>query len=129
MGVTRWRNIPLADAISLVFGTLLFLAPWIFDLSNDTARQNAWYAGALIALVAIMELAAFAVWAEWMNLTLGVWVVASPWIMDFSDRTTALWVHLIAGSVVAISSAVDLYVVRRGRGRDASGRQRHAGRS
>lgn len=47
------------DTLNLALGVFLFLAHWIFDFSSDAAKQDAWYMGALIALVAIMELADF----------------------------------------------------------------------
>lgn len=69
--------------------------------------------GALIALVAIMELADFEAWAEWVNLAVGAWVMGAAWILGFYGRTTAMLIHLIVGFVVVISAGMELYGVHR----------------
>jgi hypothetical protein len=110
---TKWRNDAIVDAINLVLGAFLFLAPWIFAFSSDAARQSAWYAGFVIAFVAFMELVEFAEWTEWVNLTVGIWVVASIWALGLYAETTAMWVHLIVGLVVAILAAIELWLAHR----------------
>ncbi len=108
----KWKNISVPDAINLVVGACLFASPWIFDFWSDPATQNAWYMGAIVALVATMELAQFEEWAEWVNLTVGLWVLAAAGVLNFEGQTIAMLVHLLAGSVVTILAAIRLYAAR-----------------
>ena len=62
---------------------------------------------------AIATFVAFAEWEEWINLVLGVWVAASPWIVGFAGHLTATWVHLLTGIVVAVVAGVRLWLMHR----------------
>jgi hypothetical protein len=107
--IAESRSESIFDAINLVLGLSLFLAPWIFGLSSDSARQDAWYMGAIIALVGTSELTKFEEWAEWLNLTVAGWVIAAPWTFGFYTQTTAVLIHLVVGSIVAVSAAARLH--------------------
>lgn len=37
-----------------------------------------------------------------LKLILGIWIMASPWILNFSDITLALWSNLIAGVFIVV---------------------------
>jgi hypothetical protein len=84
----NWTNAKLCDVANLILGAFLFLSPWIFGFGG-TAAGNANIAGIVIAALAIAALAAFAVWEEWLNLIVGLWLIASPWLWD--SRTAARW--------------------------------------
>src|SRR6267142_1514786 len=53
-------------------------------------------------VVALAALLAFAEWEEWINLLLGVWVAVSAWAVGFAVHTTATWVHVVTGIIVAV---------------------------
>lgn len=107
---TTWRKEKVADVINLVLGVVLFLSPWIFGFAAESAASwNAWLSGILIAALAIAALAAFAEWEQWLNLIVGLWVAASPWLVNFSANITAMRLHLIAGIVVAAVAAVRIW--------------------
>jgi hypothetical protein len=44
-----------------------------------------------------------------VQLVLGLWVLLSPWLLNFSDVTTALWSNIIAGVLTAILAVWGLY--------------------
>ncbi|MBN2197728.1 SPW repeat protein [Candidatus Wolfebacteria bacterium] len=46
---------------------------------------------------------------NWVQLILGVWVFVSPWILGFSDITTALWSNIIAGALIVIFSLWEIF--------------------
>lgn len=50
----------------------------------------------------------------WAELVLGIWILASPWILGFSDITLALWSNLITGVVVVIVSLWGLFGEKQG---------------
>ena len=44
------------------------------------------------------------------TLAISVWLIASPWILGFSDSTRLMWNAIICGGVLAILSVVNLRV-------------------
>jgi hypothetical protein len=61
----------------------------------------------------VAALAAFAEWEEWLNLVVGLWVLVSPWVLDFAN-TTAMWVHIVIGIIVAVVAAIEVWMMRHG---------------
>jgi hypothetical protein len=106
-----WKREGLTDVANLVLGVFLFLSPWLFGFASQAASWNAWLSGVVLAGLAIAALAAFATWEEWLSLIAGVWVAVSPWLEGFSGEMAAARLHLIVGIVVAVLSAVKLWMV------------------
>jgi SPW repeat len=48
--------------------------------------------------------AAAGVWEEWANFALGVWLVVSPWVLDFAGFPTILlmWNSVIFGALIFV---------------------------
>ena len=110
--ITRKREETALDVINAVVGVCLALAPLVLGFTADAAAAwNAWIVGAAIALIAIGALVAFAEWEEWANLLLGVWAVIAPWALGFTAIGVATTVHVVAGLIVAVLAAVDLWFV------------------
>lgn len=106
------RKETIADAVNLVLGAFLFVSPWIFGFATGTtASWNAWLSGIVVAGLAIAALAAFAEWEEWIELIVGIWVAASPWLVGFTANATAMWLHVAIGAIVAIAAAIHLWSV------------------
>jgi predicted MFS family arabinose efflux permease len=119
----KWRKESAIDVVNLVLGAGLILAPWAFGYTSvDVVSRNAWIAGTLIAVTAIMALLAFAEWEEWVNLLLGLWVAISPWALGFhlSISDTAARTHVALGLIVAVLAAVDLWMAHRAPPRKAA---------
>ncbi|WP_291855450.1 SPW repeat protein [Bradyrhizobium sp.] len=110
-----WKKEMIADLVSLVIGLGLFLSPWVFGFSAESPMNwNAWLSGILIAALALVALAAFAEWPEWLTLAAGVWVVVSPWVVQFSSNATVTPLHVIAGIVVVVVAALRLWFLHQG---------------
>lgn len=93
----RWQ-----DWLNLVLGVWLFLAPIVgVGAATGAAAWNAYATGALIGLFSIWALVKPEQWEEWINLVVGLWVIAAPFLLVFTGDTAALWNHLIVGVVVA----------------------------
>lgn len=41
-------------------------------------------------------------WQDWAAFVLGLWLIASPWIVGFGDLTAAMWNGVLGGIVVAV---------------------------
>ena len=109
----EWSNAKFCDIVNLFLGTILFFSPWLFSLSLGTPRQTAAIAGLLIAVLSIAALTAFAVWEEWLNLIVGLWLIASPWLFGFQD-SDAMMVDVVIGAVVAALAALEAWMVHAG---------------
>jgi hypothetical protein len=64
-------------------------------------------------VLSLAALAALAQWEEWLNLTVGLWVLTAPWVLGFPD-TTAMWVHVMIGTIVAAVAATELWMMHHG---------------
>lgn len=108
--MNEWSNAKWCDVANLILGAILFISPWVFAFPGGVASQNALVTGIVIAVLSIAALAAFAVWEEWLNLVVGLWAVASPWVLGFQG-TTASMVHIIIGIAVAALAAIELWLM------------------
>lgn len=107
--MSEWTNAKYCDVANLILGAALILSPWFFAFEAGVQSQNAIICGILIALLSIAALTAYAVWEEWLNLVIGLWVIVSPWVLGFAG-TTAMTVHLVIGILVAVLAAIELYM-------------------
>ena len=98
------------DIANVVAGLGLLLSPWYLGFAAETAAAwNAWLVGAAMTLIALAALFAFHRLEEWANVALGLWAVIAPWVLGFATLAAAMWVHVIAGLVVAILAGVSLW--------------------
>jgi hypothetical protein len=105
-----WTNAKICDVINLILGAILFFSPWIFAFDAGAQSQNAMISGIIIAALSIAALAAYAVWEEWLNLIVGLWVLVSPWVLGFQG-STAMTVHVVIGIAVAVLAAIELWLM------------------
>lgn len=52
------------------------------------------------------------VWLSWLNALLGLLLIASPFLFQFTDLSAAYWNNIIVGVIVAILSAWNALVSR-----------------
>jgi len=108
--MNQWPNAKLCDVANLILGAILVASPWMFAFAGGSQTQNAVGSGAVIVLLSIAALAAFAYWEEWLNLVVGLWVLASPWVFEFQG-TTAMTVHVTIGILVAVLAAIEIWMM------------------
>jgi len=106
--MNQWTNAKLCDVGNLLLGGILFISPWLFSLSGGTQSENAFVSGVVIVVLSIAALAAFAVWEEWLNLIVGLWLIVSPWVLKFQG-TRAMHVDMAIGIIVAVLAAIELW--------------------
>lgn len=106
----QWR-----DAVMLLLGTWLFASPFVFDYADSLfAMYNAIAFGAIIAVAAIAALSDFHEWEEWVSAAFGAWLMASPWVLDFTAVKYALVNHVVIGLIVAALAAWTILKSRTG---------------
>jgi hypothetical protein len=103
------RREAMLDFYNLFLALVLFVSPWLFALQNATARLDLWVSGALIAVISLAAIAAYANWEEWTNLLLGAWLVVSPWVVGFA-HTRAMHFSIGIGAAVAFLAALELWL-------------------
>jgi hypothetical protein len=60
-----------------MLGVILFISPWLFSFPAGAQSQNAYVSSIVIVVLSIATLAAFAVWEEWLNLIVGLWLIVN----------------------------------------------------
>jgi hypothetical protein len=123
----------LLDVFSLIFGTFLFLTPWMGGLSGAGAEDkigviDAWAGGGLIAAAASVSIVKFSVIATWVNFAAGQWAAVAPWLLGFAMHSAARWEHAAAGLSVAALAAFQLclaehHALAAGKGIDVTGKR------
>lgn len=50
-------------------------------------------------------------WEDWLNMLLGAWLFASPWLLKYADALPrAAWSAWISGAAIVLFAAVALYM-------------------
>ena len=108
--ITNQSEDAALNTANIVLGVILFLAPWVAEFGTDNAAAlNAWICGAAIAIVAMAAINQSYDWEEGVNLALGLWTAAAPWLLGFATIRNATWTHLIVGVLVAVMAGVELW--------------------
>ena len=98
--VKHWQ-----DPLCIIAGLWMVASPWALAYAAEPRPMwNAVIVGALIALVALYTVFRLTAWKEWANVVLGLWLIASPWILGFSGLTAAAFNAVIVGALVALLS-------------------------
>jgi SPW repeat len=66
------------------------------------AAWTAWLSAIAIGILAVATLTTFAGWKEWISLTLGLWVLISPWVIGAANQPVATSVLFVTGLAVAV---------------------------
>ena len=101
-------NAKLCDIGNIVLGAILILSPWIFGFAVGPQSENSFGAGIVLIAISIAALTAFAVWQEWLNLIVGLWLIVSPWVLNFQS-TEAVRIEVTIGIIVAVFAKNELW--------------------
>src|SRR5882724_8244028 len=97
------------DLANLYIGGYLAFSPDTFGLASGVENINAHLSGMAIVALSLAAIYAFVVWEEWLNLIMGLWLMASPFVLHFTGK--AMQVHVIIGALVALVAVVELWVM------------------
>lgn len=98
----RWQ-----DLGNIVLGAWLFVSPWVmgYEETLRNASLNAHIAGLAIVLVAAVAVYIPRVWEEGLNTALGLWTIASPWVLGFAAMRSVAMNAVVVGILVAAFAA------------------------
>ena len=105
----KWHRETVLDLYNLLLAALLFVSPWLFRLTNGSGKMDLWATGAVIALISLAAMIAYKDWEEWANFLLGLWLIASPWLLGFA-HTSAMHFSIGIGIVIAFLAVLDLWL-------------------
>jgi len=92
------------DWVSWGLGIWLLIAPWAlhFDLHAGATRASV-ITGVLLLLVEAITLSAFRAWEEWLNVVLGVCLIAATWVVPV---TGAAAVNFVIVGLLVLALAI-----------------------
>ena len=105
----KWHRETVLDLYNLLLAALLLVSPWLFRLTNGSGKMDLWATGAVIALISLAAMIAYKDWEEWANFLLGLWLIASPWLLGFA-HTSAMHFSIGIGIVIAFLAVLDLWL-------------------
>lgn len=78
------------DWCSWGLGIWLCISPWALRFEVEpAATRTAVISGALVILAEVVTLSVFRAWEEGLNVLLGVWLIAAPWILEIASATAS----------------------------------------
>jgi hypothetical protein len=101
-----WTREKVLALIKLICAAIMFGSPWALDLAQ-TPTWNLGICGYAVLTASLAALVAEADWEPRANLWLGLWVLAAPWMLGFTQDTAAVLVHMIGGGLICMLSAVE----------------------
>ncbi|GLR88937.1 SPW repeat protein [Bradyrhizobium iriomotense] len=108
--MSKWQEREtVPDLYNLFLAAVLFLSPWLFRLTNEPGKVDLWISGIIIGLVSLAAVIAYRDWEEWLNVLMGVWLIASPWLLGF-PHTRAMHISIGVGVVVVLLALFDLFL-------------------
>ncbi|SFP80161.1 SPW repeat-containing protein [Bradyrhizobium sp. Ghvi] len=97
------------DVYNLFLAAVLFLSPWLFKLTNSQGKIDLWITSAIIVVLSLAAIIAYRDWEEWINVLMGVWLIASPWLLGF-PHTRAMHLSIGFGIVIVLLALLDLFL-------------------
>jgi flagellar biosynthesis protein FliR len=104
------------DWLDMVLGLWLAVSPWILDFSESdpVATRNAVIIGIAIAVLSALTFLAYHIAEEWIDVTLGLWLIVSTWVLSTSGDMVVVADFVIVGGVVLILSGYEIWAARHG---------------
>jgi hypothetical protein len=95
---------------SMALGALILFSPIVAQtIDMPYVTLNAMLVGSLVILLGWQELVLLEAWEEYLELALGVWLLASPWLFGYSDLVLPTFAHAVLGGLIAVLAALELW--------------------
>lgn len=96
---TRWQ-----DWVVVAAGAVAALST-LWTAQNTASMWLMVVLGVLVAASGVVNLSTPGMpWVEWVQLLLGIALLAAPWMGAYTGHSGAAWTSWIAGAVVAVAS-------------------------
>lgn len=97
------------DVYNLFLAAVLFISPWLFKLTNSQGKIDLWITSAIIVVLSLAAIIVYRDWEEWINVLMGIWLIASPWLLGF-PHTRAMHLSIGFGAVIVLLALLDLFL-------------------
>jgi hypothetical protein len=95
----EWEN-----WLNIAFGVWICISPSILQFTDDaTAVHNAYVVGFLIIVASVATFSSIAVLEIIIDMVLGGWLVASPWILGLANRQGSSNFVIVGAFVLALA--------------------------
>jgi hypothetical protein len=101
---------PWEDWLGMVLGLLIAVSPML--AGGEVSRAAIWntvLVGVLIFFIAELEYAVLQRWEEICQLVLGLWLIASPYVLGYSAAGSLRFWHSTLGGLVILLAALELW--------------------
>lgn len=89
MAISKRTAFHWQDGLEVVLGLWLVISPWVLGYTGiSLAFLNALIVGVFIAVTAFFVIVRFEAWEDWVDMAVGLWLIASPWVAGFASLTT-----------------------------------------
>lgn len=99
--------IKATTTLNILAGIWLFVSPWVYGFYTSPNAWNEWIVGAVIVIFSAIRfnnpLSSRAL--SYLNMLLGAWVFASPWIYGYTYDTGRFINSLCVGVIVFVLAA------------------------
>ena len=97
------------DFVNLYLRIWAFLTPWVIGHHPGAAVVAKYFiVGILITVLASAAVVAYRPWEEGINISLGAWLLISPWLVGFRAIPSLMWNAVVIGVLVMLCSAIGL---------------------
>jgi len=91
------------DAVNVLLGAWLVLSPWALAFQGDAlVTSNVVLVGLALVATALGAILVPRAWEEWTEAFIGLWLMASPWVLGFYGLRQAMFGAMITGLVVIV---------------------------
>lgn len=109
----KWEN-----RTNFFLGLWVLLIPWTITegFSVDAGNAKLWnfvMIGLIIMISSRLAIKKLVAWAEWQSLYAGIWLMASPWFLLYSDYPLLFWNSLVVGALITVFSAMTIPTVEK----------------
>ena len=98
------------DGVGLTLGVMIGLSPWFYEEPVvPIVVLNSALTGLAVLAVAQLELVHLRRWEQIAQLACGLWLTASPFILNYAHQDHLRYWHWALGSVVSILAVFELW--------------------
>lgn len=93
------------DGLGLLLGLTIGLTPWLYDENPVLlVAVNSAVTGLAVLMLAQLEILRRSKWEEFAQLACGIWLIVSPFILEYAYQDhLRFWHWALGGSVAALA--------------------------
>lgn len=109
------------DWAAAIVGLYVFFSPWIISYFWPTssisilAQWSHVAVGIVVVIAGVAAIVSAQAWEEYVIGLFGLWLLVSPWLLDFSYVAAFAWNAVIAGLIIVALAIGNLLFIRHDR--------------